>query len=165
MRYTEASLVKKLEELGIGRPSTYAPTITTLTTTRGYITRGNKEGKPVEVTNFKLKGSALSSSSKKEIVGEDRGKLLPQDVGLMVTDYLVENFPSIMDYNYTATVEDNLDKIAEGQQDWKKYLEEIYPPFHKAVEQRLHDGQYQHSERIVGVDPSDGLQIVAKFGQ
>ena len=165
MRYTEASLVKKLEELGIGRPSTYAPTITTLTTTRGYITRGNKEGKPVEVTNFKLKGSALSSSSKKEIVGEDRGKLLPQDVGLMVTDYLVENFPSIMDYNYTATVEDNLDKIAEGQQDWKKYLGEIYPPFHKAVEERLHDGQYQHSERIVGVDPSDGLQIVAKFGQ
>ena len=164
-RYTEATLVKKLEELGIGRPSTYAPTITTLTTTRGYITRGNREGVPMEVTNFKLKGAVLSSGTKKEVVGEDRGKLLPQDVGLMVTDYLVENFPDIMDYNYTATVEDNLDKIAEGAEDWKKYLGEIYPPFHKTVEEKMHDGQYQHTERFVGIDPADGMQIVAKFGQ
>ena len=164
-RYTEASLVKKLEELGIGRPSTYAPTITTLTTTRGYITRGNREGTAVEVSNFKLKGSNVSTSTKKEIVGEDKAKLLPQDVGLLVTDYLVENFPEIMDYNYTATVEDSLDKIAEGKEDWKKYLGKIYPPFHKVVEEKMHDGQYQHTERVLGVDPADGLQVVAKYGQ
>lgn len=164
-RYTEASLVKKLEELGIGRPSTYAPTITTLTTTRGYITRGNREGTAMEVTNFKLKGNAVSSSAKKEIVGEDKAKLLPQDVGLLVTDYLVENFPDIMDYNYTAKVEDSLDQIAEGRKDWKKYLGEIYPPFHSTVEERMHDGQYQHTERVLGIDPADGEQVVAKYGQ
>jgi len=164
-RYTEASLVKKLEELGIGRPSTYAPTITTLTKTRGYIVAGNKAGSPVEVTNYKLKGEAVSSSVKKEMVGEDRGKLLPQDVGMLVTDYLVENFPDIMDYNYTAGVESNLDRIADGEEDWQTYLAEIYPRFHEAVESRMNDGQYTHVERVIGTDPSDGQQIVAKFGQ
>ena len=164
-RYTEASLVKKLDELGIGRPSTYTPTITTLTKTRGYIVTGNKEGRPVEVKNFRLKGSDLSSTVKKEVVGEDRGKFLPQDVGILVTDYLVENFPDIMDYNYTATVEDSLDRIAGGEENWKEYLSEIYPPFHQTVEEKMHDGQYQHSERVIGVDPADGMQIVAKFGQ
>jgi DNA topoisomerase-1 len=164
-RYTEASLVKKLEELGIGRPSTYAPTITTLTKTRGYITSGNREGVKMEVVNFKLKGSELSSSKKKEVVGEDKGKLLPQDVGLLVTDYLVENFPRIMDYNYTAEVENNLDMIAEGKEDWKAYLGQIYPPFHTQVESKMRDGQYTHVERVLGIDPADGLQVVAKYGQ
>ena len=164
-RYTEASLVKKLEELGIGRPSTYAPTITTLTKTRGYIAIGNREGSKVEVVNFKLKGAELSSSKKKELVGEDRGKLLPQDVGMLVTDYLVENFPHIMDYNYTAGVEGTLDKIAEGEKDWKNWLGQIYPKFHQAVELRMHDGQYTHVERILGVDPADGQQVIAKYGQ
>ena len=164
-RYTEASLVKKLEELGIGRPSTYAPTITTLTTTRGYIARGNKEGRTEEVRNFKLKGSSITSSVKKEVVGEDRGKLLPQDVGILVTDYLTENFPDIMNYNYTADVEQHLDDIAEGKEDWKKYLSQIYPPFHSTVDAKMHDGQYNHVERVLGTDPSDGQQIVARFGQ
>ena len=164
-RYTEASLVKKLEELGIGRPSTYAPTITTLTKTRGYITSGNREGEKVDVMNFKLKGAELSSSHKKETIGEDKGKLLPQDVGMLVTDYLVENFPEIMDYNYTAGVESSLDKIADGEEDWKAYLGEFYPPFHELVESKLHDGQYTHVERVLGIDPSDGQQIVAKYGQ
>ena len=164
-RYTEASLVKKLEELGIGRPSTYAPTITTLTKTRGYIAAGNREGSKIEVVNFKLKGADLSSSKKKELVGEDRGKLLPQDVGMLVTDYLVENFPHIMDYNYTAEVEGTLDKIAEGEEDWKGWLGQFYPQFHQAVELRMHDGQYTHVERILGVDPADGLQVIAKYGQ
>ena len=164
-RYTEASLVKKLEELGIGRPSTYAPTITTLTKTRGYIASGNREGEKVEVVNFKLKGSDLSSSRKKEVIGEDKGKLLPQDVGMLVTDYLVENFPKIMDYNYTADVESNLDKIAEGKEDWKVYLKELYPPFHHLVEDKMHDGQYTHVERVLGTDPADGQQIIAKYGQ
>ena len=164
-RYTEASLVKKLEELGIGRPSTYAPTITTLTKTRGYIASGNREGVKVKVVNYTLKGAALSSSKKKEVVGEDKGKLLPQDVGLLVTDYLVENFPRIMDYNYTADVETNLDRIAEGEEDWRKYLKEIYPPFHTLVESKLNDGQYTHVERVLGTDPADGLQVIAKYGQ
>ena len=164
-RYTEASLVKKLEELGIGRPSTYAPTITTLTKTRGYIAAGNREGSKVEVVNFKLKGADLSSSKKKELVGEDRGKLLPQDVGILVTDYLVENFPHIMDYNYTAEVEGTLDKIAEGEEDWKGWLGQFYPQFHQAVELRMHDGQYTHVERILGIDPTDGQQVIAKYGQ
>ena len=164
-RYTEASLVKKLEELGIGRPSTYAPTITTLTKTRGYIASGNRDGVRKEVTNFKLKGGDLSSTTKKETVGEDKGKLLPQDVGLLVTDYLVENFPTIMDYNYTADVESTLDKIAEGDEDWKAYLKSFYPSFHQMVETKLHDGQYTHVERVLGIDPADGQQIVAKYGQ
>ena len=164
-RYTEASLVKKLEELGIGRPSTYAPTITTLTKTRGYIASGNRDGVRKEVINFKLKGGDLSSTTKKETVGEDKGKLLPQDVGLLVTDYLVENFPTIMDYNYTADVESTLDKIAEGDEDWKAYLKGFYPSFHQMVETKLHDGQYTHVERVLGIDPADGQQIVAKYGQ
>jgi len=164
-RYTEASLVKKLEELGIGRPSTYAPTITTLTKTRGYIASGNRDGVRMEVTNFKLKGNDLSSTTKKELVGEDKGKLLPQDVGLLVTDYLVENFPTIMDYNYTADVESTLDKIAEGDEDWKAYLKGFYPSFHQMVDTKLHDGQYTHVERVLGTDPADGQQIVAKYGQ
>ena len=164
-RYTEASLVKKLEELGIGRPSTYAPTITTLTKTRGYIATGNRDGVRKEVINFKLKGGDLSSTTKKELVGEDKGKLLPQDVGLLVTDYLVENFPTIMDYNYTADVESTLDKIAEGDEDWKAYLKGFYPSFHQMVDTKLHDGQYAHVERVLGIDPADGQQIVAKYGQ
>ena len=164
-RYTEASLVKKLEELGIGRPSTYAPTITTLTKTRGYIASGNRDGVRKEVTNFKLKGGDLCSTTKKETVGEDKGKLLPQDVGLLVTDYLVENFPTIMDYNYTADVESTLDKIAEGDEDWKAYLKSFYPSFHQMVDTKLHDGQYTHVERVLGIDPADGQQIVAKYGQ
>ncbi len=164
-RYTEASLVKKLEELGIGRPSTYAPTITTLTKTRGYIASGNRDGVRKEVINFKLKGGDLSSTTKKETVGEDKGKLLPQDVGLLVTDYLVENFPTIMDYNYTADVESTLDKIAEGDEDWKAYLKSFYPSFHQMVDTKLHDGQYTHVERVLGIDPADGQQIVAKYGQ
>ena len=164
-RYTEASLVKKLEELGIGRPSTYAPTITTLTKTRGYIASGNREGSKVEVVNYKLKGAELNSFKKKELVGEDRGKLLPQDVGMLVTDYLVDNFPHIMDYNYTAEVEETLDKIAEGEEDWKGWLGRFYPQFHQAVELRMNDGQYTHVERVLGIDPSDGQQVIAKYGQ
>ncbi len=165
LRYTEATLVKKMEELEIGRPSTYAPTISTLTTARGYVLRGDHEGTPVKVTNLRLKGGKISSSQKTEMVGEDKGKLLPQDVGMMVSDYLVANFPKIMDYNYTASVEDHLDRIAEGTQDWKAYLGQIYPPFHKEVEEKLHDGMYNRVERLLGTDPADGLEVYAKYGQ
>ena len=99
------------------------------------------------------------------MVGEDRGKLLPQEVGILVTDYLTENFPSIMDYNYTADVEEHLDKIAEGKEEWRAYLGKIYPEFHRTVDEKMHDGQYNHVERVLGTDPADGLQVVAKFGQ
>ena len=165
LRYSEATLIRKLEELGIGRPSTYSPTISTLTSGRGYLTKGNKEGTKVQVTNLLLRGGNITSSVKNELVGEDRGKLLPQDIGIIVCDYLVENFPGIMDYNHTATVEENLDKIAEGELEWVEYLGQIYPPFHKEVELRMHDGQYNNIQRELGIDPSDGQLIVAKYGQ
>ena len=164
-RYSEATLIRKLEELGIGRPSTYSPTISTLTSGRGYLTKGNKDGEKVPVTNLTLKKGVISCSSKNELVGEERGKLLPQDIGIIVCDYLVENFPGIMDYNHTAMVEENLDKIAEGKLEWVEYLGKIYPPFHKDVELRMHDGQYNNVQRELGIDPSDGLPVVAKYGQ
>ena len=164
-RYSEATLIRKLEELGIGRPSTYSPTISTLTSGRGYLTKGNREGTKVQVTNLVLKGGSIGSAVKTEVVGEERGKLLPQDIGIIVCDYLVENFPGIMDYNHTATVEENLDKIAEGELEWVEYLGQIYPPFHKEVELRMNDGQYNNIQRELGTDPTDGLPIVAKYGQ
>lgn len=164
-RYSEASLVRKLEELGIGRPSTYAPTISTLTSGRGYLVKGNKEGSKVKVVNLTLRNGKAVPSEKTEIVGEDRGKLLPQDIGLIVCDYLVENFPDILDYNHTAAVEEKLDDIAEGKLDWKSYLGKIYPPFHSNVEDKMNDGQYNRVSRELGIDPADGLMVVVKYGQ
>ena len=165
LRYSEQSLVRKLEELGIGRPSTYATIISTLTGSRGYVIKGNKEGRKEKVTNLTLKNGVIKSSEKTEIVGEDKGKLLPQDTGMIVCDYLVENFPEILDYNHTAAVEEKLDEIAEGKLNWTEYLSKSYPPFHATVEQKLHDGQYSRISREIGIDPADGLPIVAKYGQ
>ena len=164
-RYSEASLVKKLEELGIGRPSTYAPTITTLTTGRGYIVKGDKEGTRIEVTNLSLKGPAVQQTVKTETIGAEKGKLLPQEIGLMVTDYLVANFSDIMDYNFTANVEKDFDTIAEGGMVWNDVISRFYSPFHTKVNESLSDRQYSHVEKVIGVDPSDGLQIIARFGQ
>ena len=164
-RYSEATLVKKLEELGIGRPSTYAPTISTLTTGRGYIFKGDVEGRKVPVTNLTLKGGVVSASAKTETVGAERGKLIPQEIGIVVSDYLVENFPSIMDYDFTATVEQDFDSIAEGKQVWNEVISSFYGDFHKKVDATMHDGQYTHVERALGVDPADGRQVVARFGQ
>jgi DNA topoisomerase-1 len=164
-RYSEATLVKKLEELGIGRPSTYAPTISTLTTGRGYIFKGDVEGRKVPVTNLTLKGGAVTTASKTETVGAERGKLIPQEIGIVVSDYLVENFPSIMDYDFTATVEQDFDSIAEGKQVWNEVISSFYGDFHKKVDATMHDGQYTHVERVLGVDPADGRQVVARFGQ
>ena len=165
MRYSEATLVKKLEELGIGRPSTYAPTISTLTTGRGYITRGNKEGQKVQVTNLTLRGGTISESGKNETIGEERGKLLPQEVGMIVTDYLVEHFPEILDYDFTANVEKDFDKIAEGELEWADVISQFYGPFHKMVDTNLHDGRYSHVERSLGTDPATGEPVVARYGQ
>ena len=164
-RYSEATLVKKLEELGIGRPSTYAPTISTLTTGRGYLFKGDVEGRKVPVTNFALKGGAVVATAKTETVGAERGKLIPQEIGMIVTDYLVENFPRIMDYDFTADVEKDFDRIAEGGLVWNELIASFYGDFHKKVEATLSDGQYSHVERVLGVDPADGRTVVARYGQ
>lgn len=164
-RYSEATLIKKLEELGIGRPSTYAPTISTLTTGRGYIIKGDKEGTKVPVTNLALKNGVVSESSKVEIVGAEKGKLLPQEIGMIVTDYLVQNFPDILDYDFTANVEKDFDRIAEGEQVWNAVIGSFYSPFHHKVEDVLGDHQYSKVSREIGIDPSDGQPVIARFGQ
>ena len=164
-RYSEATLVKKLEELGIGRPSTFAPTITTLTTGRGYITKGDKEGIRVSVTNLSLKEGRISEEAKSEVIGSEKGKLLPQDIGMMVTDYLTSNFGDIMEYDFTANVEKDFDRIADGDIQWTGVISDFYSPFHKKVGDALSDRQFSHLERELGVDPADGKKLVAKFGQ
>ena len=164
-RYSEATLVKKLEELGIGRPSTFAPTITTLTTGRGYITKGDKEGIRVSVTNLSLKAGKISEEAKSEVIGSEKGKLLPQDIGMMVTDYLTSNFGDIMEYDFTANVEKDFDRIADGDIQWTGVISDFYSPFHKKVGDALSDRQFSHLERELGVDPADGKKLVAKFGQ
>ena len=164
-RYSEATLVKKLEELGIGRPSTYAPTISTLTTGRGYIVKGDKEGRKVPVTNLTLKNGVISETAKTEVVGAEKGKLLPQEIGMIVTDYLVQNFPDILDYDFTANVEKDFDQIAEGSKVWNSVIGSFYSPFHHKIETVLEDRQYSKVSREIGVDPSDGQPITARFGQ
>lgn len=165
VRYSEGTLVKKLEELGIGRPSTYAPTITTLTTGRGYIVKGDKEGVKMPVTNLTLKGNAISSATKTETIGAEKGKLLPQEVGMIVIDYLVANFGEILDYDFTANVEEDFDLIAEGGKVWNEVIGEFYDPFHKSVQKAIEDRQFNKVSREIGVDPADGKMIVAKYGQ
>ena len=164
-RYSEATLVKKLEELGIGRPSTYAPTISTLTTGRGYIVKGDKEGKKVPVTNLTLKNGTVTESARTETVGAEKGKLLPQEIGMIVSDYLVGHFPDILDYDFTANVEKDFDQIAEGEKVWNDVIGTFYSPFHHKVEEVLGDGQFSKVSREIGIDPSDGQMVVARFGQ
>ena len=164
-RYSEQTLVKKLEELGIGRPSTYAPTISTLTTGRGYVVKGDKEGRKVSVCNLCLKNGAISESEKTETIGAEKGKLLPQEVGMVVSDYLVSNFPGIVDYDFTANVEKDFDKIADGDLVWNDVIAKFYSPFHSKVNTTIHDSNYGSISRELGVDPSDGRKLTAKFGK
>ena len=164
-RYSEATLVKKLEELGIGRPSTYAPTISTLTTGRGYIVKGDKDGRKVPVTNLTLKNGTVTENARTETVGAEKGKLLPQEIGMIVTDYLVAHFPDILDYDFTANVEKDFDQIAEGDMVWNDVIGTFYTPFHHKVEEVLGDGQFSKVSREIGIDPSDGQMVVARFGQ
>ena len=164
-RYSEATLVKKLEELGIGRPSTYAPTISTLTKGRGYIVKGDKTGEKHHVTNLSLSKGVIKESAKTETIGSEKGRLLPQDIGMIVTDYLVKNFETILDYGFTANVEKDFDKIAEGELTWGSVISDFYGPFHTRVEETLSNREYSNVSRELGVDPKDGLPLVARFGQ
>ena len=163
-RYSEATLVKKLEELGIGRPSTYAPTIATLTTGRGYIVKGDKDGKKVVVNDLELKDGTVKDVTRTESIGAERGKLLPQEIGMIVTDYLEKYFTDIVDYDFTANVEKDFDQIAVGNLVWNEVIAGFYSPFHKKVEEVLNDGNYSHVSKDLGTD-GDGNRFVAKFGK
>lgn len=164
-RYTDASLIKKLEELEIGRPSTYAPTITTLTKARGYVVKGDKPGEKHSVTNLSLKKGKIKASVKTETVGAEKNRLLPQDIGMIVTDYLVKNFPQVLDYKFTANVEEEFDKIAEGELVWNSLIGNFYGPFHQSVQDTMSSREYgSAASREIGVAP-DGQMLVARFGQ
>ena len=163
-RYTDASLIKKLEELEIGRPSTYAPTITTLTKARGYVVKGDKAGEKHIVTNLSLKKGKIKASTKTETVGAEKNRLLPQDIGMIVTDYLVKNFPQILDYKFTAHVEEDFDKIADGELIWNGVISDFYGPFHNTVQETMSNKEYNNVSRELGFAP-DGQPLVARFGQ
>ncbi|MCQ2185394.1 MAG: type I DNA topoisomerase [Bacteroidales bacterium] len=165
LRYSQASLVKKLEELQIGRPSTYASIISTLIKGRGYIVEGDKEGKEISIHNLSLKDGRISVSTKTEKLGAEKRKLLPQDIGMMVTDYLVENFADVLDYGFTAGVEESFDLIAEGKMTWEQVISDFYAPFHEGVQRSLTQTNYSRLEREIGIDPADGQKITAKYGQ
>ena len=163
-RYSEATLVKKLEELGIGRPSTYSPTISTIIK-RGYVVRGDVAGSEHICTILTLKGGQISRSQSAEVVGKEKKKLLPENIGVVVTDYLEANFPDILDYNFTAKVEEDFDEIAKGDKVWNNVIAEFYAPFHAAVQKKLEDKEYTHAERVIGTDPASGKPIIARMGR
>ena len=164
-RYSEATLVKKLEELGIGRPSTYAPTISTLTTGRGYIIKGDKDGEKIPVTDYILKDGKVTAVSRTETVGAEKGRLLPQEIGMIVTDFLVDKFGPVIDYGFTANVEKEFDQIAAGDMKWENLISAFYTPFHEKVEETLNNKEYSHVSKELGVDPADGQMLVARYGQ
>jgi DNA topoisomerase-1 len=163
-RYTEASLVKKMEALGIGRPSTYAPTISTIQK-RGYVVKENREGTERPYKVYTLKSGALSSVVKTEITGVEKAKLFPTDVGIVVNDFLTSHFQEILDYNFTAHVEEEFDIIAEGKLGWTKMLEQFYTPFHKTVEKTSAEKERASGERLLGQDPNTGKNVFVKIGR
>ena len=163
-RYSEASLVKKLEELGIGRPSTYAPTITTITQ-RGYIVKEDREGSVRNYEKFLLKGEVIEKVQCSESFGSEKGKLFPQDIGMLVTDFLKSNFAEILDYGFTAKVEEDFDKIAAGKKVWNNVLESFYRPFHSQVEKTLRESAHKNAERVLGNDPKTGKILTVRLGK
>ena len=165
IRYTEASLVHKLEELGIGRPSTYAPTISTIQQ-REYVHKGDKKGEERTFTIDTLKGQKVTTKTKKEMAGSEKGKLLPTDIGIVVNDFLMENFPDIMDYNFTANVEQDFDKIAEGKTEWNKMMHKFYKKFEPTVEKVINArAEHKAGERQIGIDPTSGKPVFVKIGR
>ena len=164
-RYTEASLVRKLEELGIGRPSTYAPTISTIQL-RDYVHKGDRKGEERKYAVDSLLGLKITSKTKKEMAGADKGKLIPTDIGMVVNDFLMENFPEIMDYNFTAKVEQEFDKIAEGKAEWNKEMKVFYQGFEPEVEKVMNArSEHKAGERELGIDPATGKPVFVKIGR
>ena len=164
-RYTEASLVKKLEDLGIGRPSTYAPTISTIQQ-REYVQKGDKSGTERSYTVSTLKGIKVTQKFKKEMAGSEKGKLLPTDIGIVVNDFLMKNFPDIMDYNFTANVEKKFDDIAEGNTEWNKWMKKFDQSFEPEVDKVINArSEHKAGERSLGVDPKSGRPVFVKIGR
>ena len=164
-RYTEAALVRKMEELGIGRPSTYAPTISTIIN-RGYVEKSSIEGVERIYNVLKLKKGTIKDADKKEITGADKNKLIPTDIGIVVNDFLVEFFPTVINYNFTAKVEEDFDKIAEGKVKWNELIADFYEVFHPIVEETANMRmEHKAGERVLGVDPKSGRQISVKIGR
>ena len=165
VRYTEASLVHKMEELGIGRPSTYAPTISTIQQ-REYVQKGDKKGEERSYVINTLKGSTITTRNKKEMVGSEKGKLLPTDIGIVVNDFLQKNFPDIMDYNFTAKVENQFDQIAEGKKEWKAMMQKFDKTFEPVVENVIQQrSEHKAGERQLGVEPQTGKPVFVKIGR
>jgi DNA topoisomerase-1 len=163
-RYTEASLVKKLEELGIGRPSTYAPTISTIQN-RGYVSREDRQGETRQILVISLSKGKISSAARPEVTGKEKSKLFPQNIGMIVNDFLMENFSDIVDYNFTADVEEQFDEIAAGNLKWTEMLGTFYSPFHKTVENTLENKDRKKGVRILGVHPETGEQVSVRMGR
>lgn len=164
-RYTEASLVRKLEELGIGRPSTYAPTISTIQQ-RGYVEKGNREGTERKYEVLILDDNGISESVRTEMTGSDKSKLIPTDVGVVVTDFLLEYFPNIMDYNFTSGVEKEFDEVAEGEKPWTGMIKSFYNTFHPLVQSTSAvKAEHKVGERVLGVDPVSGRTVSVKIGR
>ena len=163
-RYTEASLVKKLEELGIGRPSTYAPTISTILK-RGYVEKRDKEGVRRDFRVFKLQKDIVSKIMEQENTGAEKSKLFPSDLGLVVTDFLKQYFDNIMDYSFTARIEEEFDEVAEGKLKWSSVIDEFYTPFKKDVDETIETAERIKGERVLGVDPVSGKPVVARMGR
>jgi len=163
-RYAEASLVKKLEELGIGRPSTYAPTISTIQN-RGYVEKGDRTGSERNYTVLTLAGNQIRREHKSEIFGKEKAKLFPTDIGVLVNDFLVDYFSNILDYNFTASIEKEFDKIADGEMEWTQMISRFYPGFHDQVVQTTQNSKKPTGERILGTDPDSGRQVSVKVGR
>ena len=163
-RFTEASLVKQLEELGIGRPSTYAPTISTIIS-RKYVEKGTVEGVERKYLQLTLENQTLKDNTLLETIGSDKGKLVPTDIGMIVNDFLVEHFSSVLDFNFTAKVEQDFDDIADGKEDWKHMLKEFYGKFHPTVEDVKENAERESGERILGKDPESGRTVLVRLGK